>query len=70
MSARPELGTPLSERELEILKLAAGALSNRQIAEKLFISVRTVDTHLHHVYAKTGTSNRVQATNWFLEAGR
>jgi DNA-binding NarL/FixJ family response regulator len=44
---------PLTDRELEILQLICEELSSEQIAEKLFISKRTVDTHRQHIYEKT-----------------
>jgi DNA-binding NarL/FixJ family response regulator len=49
---------PLTVRELEIAGLAARGLSNRQIAERLVVSVRTVDNHLHNAFAKLGISTR------------
>ena len=48
----------LSGRELEIAKLAADGASNREIAEKLVLSVRTVETHLQRVFAKVGVRRR------------
>jgi LuxR family maltose regulon positive regulatory protein len=59
-SAQP-LVEPLSERELEVLQLVADGLSNREIADKLFISVGTVKTHTHNIYGKLGVSGRTQA---------
>ena len=56
---RPEL--PLTKREHEVTELIAGGLTNRQIAERLFIAQRTVDTHVGHILAKLGCSNRSQA---------
>ena len=50
----------LTFRESEIADLAARGMSNRQIAEHLFISKRTVDAHLDHIYAKLGISSRVE----------
>jgi DNA-binding NarL/FixJ family response regulator len=47
-----ELGTLLTPRELEILRLVAGRLDNTEIAERLAITVGTVKIHLHHVYDK------------------
>jgi predicted ATPase/DNA-binding CsgD family transcriptional regulator len=57
-------GDELTSREREIAALVAGGLSNRQIADRLFISRRTVDAHVNHIYAKLRISSRVQLTNW------
>lgn len=54
-----ELG--LTPRELEILELIADGLSNREIAEKLFVSENTVKTHSSRVLAKLGAKRRTQA---------
>lgn len=48
----------LSARELEVASLAAAGLSNRAIAERLYVSVRTVETQLQHVYRKLGLARR------------
>ena len=53
-------GLGLTGREREIAGLVAEGLSNRQIAERLVISKRTVDAHIEHIYAKLGVSSRVQ----------
>jgi len=52
---------PLSKREIEVLQLVAAALSNREIAKRLIISVGTVKTHVHHIYRKMGVRNRMEA---------
>ena len=57
----PPLVEPLSERELEVLGLVAEGLSNREIADKLFLSVGTVKTHIHNIYGKLGVTGRPQA---------
>jgi LuxR family transcriptional regulator, maltose regulon positive regulatory protein len=52
---------PLSERELEVLRLVAEGLSNREIAQRLFVSVGTVKAHVSHVYGKLLVRSRTQA---------
>lgn len=52
-------GRLLTDREREILKLIAKEYSNKQIAEELFISERTVETHRKNIFRKTGTSSLV-----------
>jgi len=54
----------LTSRELEIAGLVGEGLSNRQIAERLVISKRTVDAHIEHIYGKLGVSSRVALTSW------
>jgi non-specific serine/threonine protein kinase len=55
---------PLTSREREIAALVAEGLANREIAERLVISKRTVDAHVEHIYTKLGISSRVQLVNW------
>jgi LuxR family maltose regulon positive regulatory protein len=52
---------PLSERELEVLRLVAVGLSNREIAQKLVISTGTAKTHVHNICGKLGVRNRIEA---------
>jgi DNA-binding CsgD family transcriptional regulator len=52
----------LSPREREIAELAATGLRSRQIAEQLFLSPRTVDSHLTRIYRKTDISSRIELT--------
>lgn len=52
--------SPLTPREREIVTLVAEGMSSREIAERLVISVRTVDNHLHHAYSKLGVTKRSQ----------
>jgi DNA-binding CsgD family transcriptional regulator len=54
----PEELTPLTSREREIAGLAATGLTSEAIAEQLFVSVRTVDNHMQHVYQKLGITSR------------
>lgn len=51
----------LSEREVEVLRMVAQGLSNRDIAGRLFISPRTAESHVQHIYAKIGMSTRAGA---------
>jgi LuxR family maltose regulon positive regulatory protein len=57
----PSLVEPLSERELEVLRLIAAGLSNREIAERLVVAVSTVKTHINNIYRKLDVSKRTQA---------
>jgi non-specific serine/threonine protein kinase len=52
----------LTRREREIAELVASGLSNRDIATRLFISKRTVDAHVEHIFSKLEISSRVQLT--------
>jgi LuxR family maltose regulon positive regulatory protein len=52
---------PLSEREMEVLRLVAGGLSNREIADALVVAVSTVKSHINHIYGKLDVKNRVEA---------
>lgn len=60
---------PLSERELEVLRLVTAGLSNREIAEKLFISTGTAKTHIHNLCGKLGVRNRTEAATRAKERG-
>lgn len=53
--------SPLTQRELQVLRLVARGLSNREVSDQLGLSVRTVETHLSHVYRKLGVSSRTEA---------
>lgn len=57
---------PLTSRELEVLRLLAGAASNREIAERLSISPRTVETHLANIYGKLSVRGRTEAMLWAI----
>lgn len=60
----------LSDREREILTCAADGRSNKEIADRLCVSVDTVKTHLHHIYQKLSVAGRVEAVITFLHAQR
>jgi DNA-binding NarL/FixJ family response regulator len=57
----------LTRREVEIVKMVATGLKNREIGEKLFISEGTVKIHLHTIYEKLGVSGRVELSNYARE---
>jgi predicted ATPase/DNA-binding CsgD family transcriptional regulator len=59
----------LTPRELEVASLVARGLTNRSIAGRLHLSVRTVDTHVDHVLTKLGFGNRSQLVAWAYESG-
>lgn len=59
----------ITPRELEILELIAKGLSNREIAEKLFVSENTVKTHSSRVFDKLGAKRRTQAVQFGKEFG-
>ena len=54
---------PLSDRELEVLRLLAAGMTNRQIADQLIVSISTVKSHVHHISGKLDASNRTQAVS-------
>ena len=66
-SKRENLG--ITRRELEILELIAQGMSNREIAEKLFVSENTVKTHSSRVFDKLGAKRRTQAVQLGKEFG-
>jgi len=59
----------LTPREAEVLKLIAAGMSNAEIAAALFVSNATVKTHINHIFAKTGVSDRAQAVRYAYERG-
>jgi DNA-binding NarL/FixJ family response regulator len=63
------LGDFLSEREVEVLKLAASGMSNKEIAAQLCLSVRTIQSHLGHIFTKLGVSSRTEAVLRALKEG-
>lgn len=57
----PAAACSLSQRELEVLRLLADGYSNREIAERLVLTVGTVKDHLYNIYQKLGVHNRTRA---------
>jgi DNA-binding CsgD family transcriptional regulator len=72
-ASRERLVTPwhkLSPQELQIAKMAAGGLTNRQISQHLYISSRTVGAHLYRIFPKLGITARAQLATTLYEDGR
>jgi DNA-binding CsgD family transcriptional regulator len=61
---RPQNPGGLSRREVEVLHLAAIGLTTQQIADRLYISVKTADRHIQNIYAKIRVSTRAAAALW------
>lgn len=65
----PPTEDPLTEREVEIVRLVARGLTNQEIAEKLIVSERTVRTHISNILSKLHLANRTQAALYALRQG-
>ncbi len=68
-AAEPGLIEPLSDRELDVLRLLATDLGGPDIARELVVSLHTVRTHTQHIYAKLGVNNRRAAVRRATELG-
>ncbi len=68
-TAQDDTVEPLTEREVEVLKLVAQGLSNEEIAQQLVIAERTVRTHVSNILGKLHLANRTQATLYALRQG-
>ncbi|MDQ6710925.1 MAG: LuxR C-terminal-related transcriptional regulator [Candidatus Dormibacteraeota bacterium] len=64
-----EIPDRLTSREVDVLRLVAGGLTNRDIADRLGLSSRTVDAHLRSIYGKIAVSSRSGATRYAVERG-
>ena len=70
-SPAPEepLVEPLTAREKEVLGLLMEAATNQEIADRLCVSLRTVESHLGHIYGKLGVRGRPEAMLWAMRMG-
>jgi NarL family two-component system response regulator LiaR len=68
-SLLPPTEEPLTERELDVLKLVAQGLANQEIADRLVVSERTVRTHVSNILDKLHLANRTQAALYALREG-
>ena len=68
-SDRPRVEDPLTEREVDVLRLVARGLSNREVAKELVISERTVAAHVRSILGKLNLANRTQAALYALREG-
>jgi LuxR family transcriptional regulator, maltose regulon positive regulatory protein len=66
---KSEMVEPLSERELEVLRLVARGLSNREISERLFLAVNTVKGHNQKIFDKLQVQSRTEAVACARELG-
>ena len=57
----------LTARETQVLKLIADGANTREISERLFISAKTADNHIQHIYIKLGVTTRAAATRWAVD---
>jgi DNA-binding NarL/FixJ family response regulator len=64
-----DLIEPLTDREQEVIKLVATGMSNKDIAQVLYVAESTVKTHVEHIIGKIGVSDRVQAAVWAVRHG-
>ncbi|WP_405883183.1 AAA family ATPase [Streptomyces sp. NBC_01136] len=68
-TAGPQGWEDLTESERKLIPLVVGGLTNRAIADRLYVSVHTVNTHMKHIFAKLGINSRVELTRLAIERG-
>ena len=66
IAREPRAIDPLTEREREVVELLAQGVTNKDVAQRLFLSVRTVEAHLRSSYAKLGVRSRTEAVLWAI----
>ena len=68
-TAGPQGWGDLTESEQKLIPLVVEGLTNRAIADRLYVSVHTVNTHMKHIFAKLGINSRVELTRLAIEGG-
>jgi DNA-binding CsgD family transcriptional regulator len=68
-ASKPRYPAGLTPREVEVLRLVAEGLTDAEVAERLFLSPRTIGQHLRSIYNKLGVSSRTAATRFAVERG-
>ena len=61
--------SPLSDREIEVVQLVATGMTNAEVAERLYLSRRTVDAHLRRIYDKLDLGSRTEVVRYAMEHG-
>jgi len=64
-----KLLSPLTKREIEVLRMAAHGATNKEISKKLYVSEHTVKSHIIHIFDKLGVNDRTQASVWAAKMG-
>lgn len=67
MSSKPHFTNKLSKRETEVLKEMVKGKTNKEIANTLFVSEKTIKTHVSHIFSKLQVSDRTQAAIYAME---
>lgn len=68
-ATQPRHPETLTDRERDVLTLLAQGLTNKDIAQSLFLSVRTIEAHLRHIYGKLDVTSRTEAVLWAVQHG-
>ncbi|WP_142240569.1 response regulator transcription factor, partial [Staphylococcus argenteus] len=67
VSQKPHYTNKLSKREIEVLREMVKGKTNKEIAETLFVSEKTIKTHVSHIFSKLQVSDRTQAAIYAME---